>query len=430
MLPTRTQRVLRPLLHLLCLTAVVASAPARALAAPPPQAAADAASPRKKVAALVADWFHNSHPDVLFTRIFETYTRDGKGPPSRLELVSVFRDLPSDRDLSQKYADQYKFKVTATVEEALTLGTGKLAVDGVLISTEWAPYPMSDTEQYIYPHRRLFEECVKVFKASGRVVPVFIDKHLADTHGDSQFIYDTAKEMNIPLMAGSSVPLCLHASEATVEQGAALKEIVGVSYHTLTTYGFHGLEMTQALAERRKGGETGIKQVRCLTGQAVWDAAGREYDPQLLAAAVEAVGAKVPEGKTMKDIVTEPILFVIDHADGLRVNLFTLNGLAAGWSAAWRYADGRTAASLMANERHLDRIRFDWQMRGIEDMVLTGKPSWPAERTLYSSGTLDAGLISKRDGGGKVLETPFLMTPYQSDWSWRPPEELKAPPAK
>ena len=75
----------------------------------------------------------------------------------------------------------------------------------------------------------------------------------------------------------------------------------------------------------------------------------------------------------------EPILFVVDYADGLRVNLFTLNGAVAGWSAAWSYRDGRTAATLDANEADLGRVRFDWQMKGVEDMVLSGKPSWPAE---------------------------------------------------
>ena len=385
------------------------------------------ATTRKKVAVLVADWVENTHPEVLFTRIFQTYTRDGKGPPSRLEMAAVYRDLPTARDLTGKYAAEHGFRVAASVEEALTLGTGKLAVEGVLISTEWAPYPESDTGQIVYPHRRMFEECVKVFRASGRVVPVFIDKHLADTHQDSQWIYDTAKELKVPLMAGSSVPLCMLEAEATVEEGAELKEIVGVSYHTLTTYGFHGLEMTQALAERRQGGETGIKQVRCLTGAAVWQAAGVEYDPQLLTAALDKVGATVPAGKTPADVVPDPVLFVIDHADGLRVNLFTLNGLVAGWSAAWRYRDGRSAATLMASEARPERIRFDWQMRGIEDMVLGGRPTTPVERTLLSSGALDAALISKRDGG-KLLPTTFLMVSYRPDLSWRPPEELRGKP--
>src|SRR5262249_14686163 len=115
---------------------------------------------QKKVAVIVADWFKGSHPDVLFTRIFQTYARDGRGMPSRLQIASVYRDLPTDKDLSAKYASEYGFRVVPSVEEALTLGTGKLAVDGVLISTEWAPYPISDTGQFIYPHRRLFEECV------------------------------------------------------------------------------------------------------------------------------------------------------------------------------------------------------------------------------------------------------------------------------
>ena len=388
-----------------------------------------AAEPQAKrpVALLIADWLKPSHPEVLFSRIFRTYTRDGKGLESQLRVASLYRDLPSKDDQSAALAAEFGFPIVPSIDEALTLGTGKLAVDGVLISTEWAPYPESDTGQIVYPHRRMFEECVKLFKASGQVVPVFMDKHLADTHPDSQWIYDTAKEMKIPLMAGSSVPLCLMEAEASVERGSAVKEIVGISYHTLTTYGFHGLEMTQALAERRRGGETGVKQVRCLVGKSVWDAAGKEYDPLLLDLAMSKQSVKVPEGKKLADVVPEPILFVIDHVDGLRVNLFTLNGIAMGWTAAWKYADGRTAGTLFASEHSPERIRFDWQMRGIEDMVLSGKPAWPVERTLYSSSLLDAALISKRDGG-RVVKTPFLTrVPYQYDWGWKPPKEIAGP---
>lgn len=383
-----------------------------------------AAAPRKKVAVLIADWAHNCHPDVLFTRIFQTYTRDDKGMPSQLEIVTVYRDLPTAKDQSGKYAAQCGFRIVPTVEAALTLGTGKLAVDGVLISTEFAPYPLSDTGQFIYPHRRLFEECVKVFKASGRVVPVFIDKHLADNWADSKWIYDTAKQMHIPMMAGSSLPPSMLGCEANVEPGAELKEIVGMSYHTLTTYGFHGLEMVQQLAERRKGGESGVKQVRCITGDAVWEAAGKEYDRELFAMALEKVEPRLAKNETLRQATAAPILFVIDYNDGLRANLFTLNGPVLGWSSAWRYRDGRTAATLVASEFHFGRIRFDWQMKGVEDMVLSGKPSWPVDRTLFSSGILDAACISKRDDG-KWIPTPYLNLSYQPDISWRPPAALQ-----
>jgi len=391
----------------------------------PVATAADApAAERRPVAVLAADWFHNSHPDVLFTRLFDTYTRDGKGPASQLRIASVYRDLPTAKDLSEKYAAQAGFKVVPTAEAALTLGTGKLAVDGVLLSTEWAPYPVSDTGQIVYPHRRLFVDCVKVFEASGRVAPVFVDKHLADAWADSKWIYDTAREMKIPLMAGSTVPLRLLDGGPTVTRGEPVKEIVGISYHTLTTYGFHGLEVVQALAERRKGGETGVVRVRCVTGDAVWDGAGTLYDAELFARALADARPRIPKGKTLRTAVKEPVLFVIEHADGLRVNLFTLNGAALGWSAAWRYADRRSGGRLFSHEHVAGQNRFDWQMKGVEDMILTGKPSWPVERTLLTSGVLDAALISKRDGG-RVVETPYLNVRYEADDSWRVPEAMR-----
>ena len=63
---------------------------------------------------------------------------------------------------------------------------------------------------------------------------------------------------------------------------------------------------------------------------------------------------------------------------------------------------------------------------GIEKMMHTGKPTWPVERTLLTSGTLDALLISKRDGG-KRLETPWLQIKYQSKWDWRQPPSPPPP---
>src|SRR5688500_17346681 len=101
----------------------------------------------KPVAILIADWLDRSHPEVLFSHLLRTYSRDGKGLPPQPRVASLYRDLPSHHDLSQTYAARHGFPVVDSIERALTLGTGKLAVDGVLISTEWAPYPESDTGQ-------------------------------------------------------------------------------------------------------------------------------------------------------------------------------------------------------------------------------------------------------------------------------------------
>ena len=169
---------------------------------------------------------------------------------------------------------------------------------------------------------------------------MFIDKHLADNWTDAKWIYDTAKELNAPLMAGSSLPVLWRYPPDDVRRGAKLQEIVAVSYHTLDAYGFHALEIVQALAERRAGGETGVASVQCLTGKAVWEAEkSGVYDRRLLDEALSRLKERpLPPGKKIEELVTEPVLFVIHYRDGLRANVFTLNHAVGEWAAAWRYA--------------------------------------------------------------------------------------------
>jgi hypothetical protein len=379
-------------------------------------------SPRRKVAAVVTEYRHNSHADVIVSRLFQTQTLDGQGILPGMELASLYTDQVPEGDTSRKWSKQYGFPLAETVQHALTLGTNRLAVEGVLLVAEHGRYPVSETGQVIYPKRRLFEEIVRVFRASEKVVPVFIDKHIADNWADAKFIYDTAREMKIPLMAGSSLPTLWRYPPADVGQNSKLKQIVAVSYHTLDAYGFHALEMVQCLAERRAGGETGVAGVQCLTGPAVWKA-GEEgvYDRVLLASALGRLKHRrqlTPE--MLPGMVPEPILFVIDHVDGLRANVLTLNGAVGEWSVGWRYEDGTNESTLFYTQEARPFMHFAWLVDGVDRMVRTGKPVWPAERTLMTSGLLDALLISKKRGGER-LETPYLKFPYQSEWKWKEP---------
>ena len=52
----------------------------------------------KRVAAIVTEYRHNSHADLIVSRLFQTDTLDGKGPQRRLKLVSLYMDqLPRAR---------------------------------------------------------------------------------------------------------------------------------------------------------------------------------------------------------------------------------------------------------------------------------------------------------------------------------------------
>ena len=117
----------------------------------------------------------------------------------------------------------------------------------------------------------------------------------------------------------------------------------------------------------------------------------------------------------------EPILFVLEYADGLRAHILELNGAVGEWAGAWRYkASGKIEAAQFWTQEARPGMHFTYLLHGIEDMILTGKPSWPAERTLMTSGALDALLLSRLKGGHR-LQMPYLCFSYRSNWRWESP---------
>ena len=376
----------------------------------------------RRVAAVVTEYRHNSHADVIVSRLLLTDTLDGWGRERPLELAALYTDQKPPDDISRLLAASRRFPIKANIADTLTLGTGRLAVDGVLLIAEHGDYPYSATGNHQYPKRRFWDATVEVFRRTGKVVPVFIDKHLADNWKDSKHIYDTARDLKIPLMAGSSVPGTWRQPPADVERGARLTEIVGLTYGATDSYGFHGLEAVQSLAEQRQGGETGVRAVQCLSGGDVWRALDEEkVDADLFRAAL----ARAPgyeDGRALdRKKVRRPKLLIVHHNDGLRVALFELNGATAAWTAAWREGDARKIISTQFRTQEArPAAHFSLLLDGIQRMMVTGKPSWPVERTLLTSGMLDALLLSHTRGGA-LVETPELQVAYRPTWRWKEP---------
>jgi hypothetical protein len=387
-----------------------------------PVLAARADDAPKRVAALVTEYRHNSHADVIVGRLIETQTLDGAGVKPRMKLVSLYTDQVPPNDKSRNLAARYGFRLAPTVRDALTLGTNSLAVDGILLVAEHGDYPKSATGQTQYPKRRLFELVAEVVRENGAGVPIFIDKHLADNFADARFIYDTARTLKMPLMAGSSLPGCWRQPPVDVPKGARLRQLLAVSYHTLDAYGFHALEMVQCLAERRRGGETGIKAVRALSGAQVWKARDEGlFDRRLLDAALARQEAlKPPEPAQLPERVIDPVLCCLEYADGFRAFVLNLNGAVAEWSAAWSSEENEVQSTLFRVQEARPFMHFAWLVDGIDAMMHSHKPAWPAERTLLSSGALHQLLVSLKEGGRRV-ETPDLQFSYAVDWEWKQP---------
>ncbi len=373
------------------------------------------------VAGVTSVYHHNAHADVLLSRLMQTDTLDGAGEQPTIAIDSLYVDQVPESDISRRLSAEHDVPIYDNVAGALLADDGTLAVDGIMLVAEHGDYPRSETGQIIYPKRRLFEQVADVVRQTGQPVPVFVDKHLADNWEDAHWLYSTARELDIPLMAGSSLPTLWRYPPTDVRRGESLKEIVAVSYHTLDAYGFHALEMVQCLAERRAGGETGISSVQCITGPAVWTTG--LFDRALLDECIARLRIDyIPEGQTVESMTPEPILFHIRYADGLVANVLTLNGAVGEWSAAWRYADDSVDSTLFWTQEARPFMHFTYQLAGIEQMYHTGVPTWPVERTLMTSGVLDALLISKLNGGNP-LDTPQLIFSYQSDWNWHQPPD-------
>jgi len=378
-----------------------------------------------RMAAVVTIYRYNSHADVIVGRVLKTQSLDGKGEQLPLKIVSMYVDQKPETDLSAKLSEEHGFSLHDTVTGALTLGTGKLAVDGVIMVAEHGDYPESETGQTIYPKRRFFTEIAQVFRDSGKSVPVFSDKHLADNWTDAKWIYDTARELKAPLMAGSSLPPSWRLPQVDIHQRSKLQQVVGLSYGGLDAYGFHTLEMMQCLAEKRLGGETGVKSVQAYSGDAVWKA-GEDgiYDRELVAAAMSHMKARPrTKNKTLKELVAQPVAFIIEYNDGLRGVFLMLNGAVEDFASAWKYEDGTADSTLFQVDEERPFMHFANLTAGINRLMHEKKAPWPVERTLLSSGMLDAGMISLKRNG-MLLQTDYMNVKYQSDWEWKSPPQI------
>lgn len=382
------------------------------------------ADDRPEVAVVTTVYYHNSHADVIASRLLQTDSLDGRGAAFRLNMVSLYTDQRPPSDISRLLAASHGFYTGLTIGDALTMNTDTLAPDGILLIAEHGQYPFSATGNQQLPKRRFWDETLATLQASGRMVPVFIDKHLSDNWEDAKYIYDSAREHHIPLMAGSSVSGTWRFPPADVQKGSRLTQIVGISHGSTDAYGFHGLEAIQALAEQRLGGETGIVAVQCLSGDSLWQTldSGR-VDRELLSQALDRLPDYDHGLPLDRAAAINPKLMILEYLDGLRVFMLELNrsGRAGGWTAAWRYMDDQTVESTnFWTQEARPAAHFGLLLAGVEKMIVTGQPSWPVERTLLTSGALDALLQSHVRKGARI-PTPWLNVSYQSEWRWKEP---------
>jgi hypothetical protein len=381
-----------------------------------------------RLAVVTTLWNYRSHAWHMAERFLHGYPREGRWHRPPLEVVSAYVDQRPEGDLSGKRAAEFGFTIYPTVAEALRCGGSKLAVDAVLLIGEHGNYPKNEIGQKQYPRYELFSQIAKVFREDGRTTPVFNDKHLSWNFDWAKEMVATARELKFPLLAGSSLPVTWRMPAIDLPYGAEVEEIVCVAFGGTDIYDFHALETIQCMAERRKGGETGVVRMHALRGDAVWQALAAGswkaggWSPRLFEACLarsqtlaqdKFTSHRYPTPAEMREYCKAPIAYRFEYSDGLKATMLLMNGLVEDFNFAAQLKGEKEPLSTMFYLPPNPNVTYSAAlMSKAEEMFLTGKAPYPAERTLLTSGLVQAGLQSLHDG--KQIETPHLAVQYQA----------------
>jgi hypothetical protein len=381
--------------------------------------------PRRRLAVVTTAYYYLSHAYHICGRYLYGYLRNPRYHWPDWSIAGMYVEQQRQGDLSRELAQDHGFTIYRDVAGALTLGGDKLAVDGVLLIGEHGDYPYNDKGQKLYPRYELFQQIVAVFRKTGRSVPVFNDKHLYYDRRRASEMVETARKLNFPMYAGSSLPITWRRPELELPLGCRIRDALVVSRGELEIFGIHALEALQCMIERRARAQQGVRAVTCLEDEAVWKAGdagvwswellehavGRSPSRNVGDIKVNCRHYAAPPGRPAH-LPRGPVAFIIEYRDGLKATVLLLNG----------HVDDTTFAAHIDGEKQPVSTLFflppppgaaflealSWH---VEQFLSTGRAPYPVERTLLTGGILDIALES-RIRQHRRLETPDLDVRY------------------
>ena len=113
----------------------------------------------------------------------------------------------------------------------------------------------------------------------------------------------------------------------------------------------------------------------------------------------------------MREWVKDPVMYRFEYNDGLRGTMLLMNGLVNDFTFAARLA-GRSEplSTLFYLPPNPNVVYSAALMSKAEEMFTTGKAPYPIERTLLTSGLVEAGVKSL--AAGERIETPYMDVRY------------------
>ncbi|CAN5494383.1 hypothetical protein BH10ACI4_BH10ACI4_31700 [soil metagenome] len=383
-----------------------------------PQAVAQAAQKRPRIACLVSFWgLPTSHADWIINKLLDGYWWQGAHTPSRVDVVSVYIHQFDTSLLGQKICKAKNIPIYKSVGEALTLGGKELAVDGVVIVAEHGNYPTDLKGHWLLPRWWIYQQVIQVFEQSKRSVPVFNDKHLSYNWDDAKWMFDKSRELNFPLTGGSSIPTYFRKPEIELAIDTPIINSIVVGSAPDEGAISHCVDVLQAFVDRRKGGETGVRAVQSIRGSQAWKwVEENPWAANLLEAVRKNFSLKA--GHFQEGM--RPGVCIVEYNDGTKGAV--ISGEGVGWTYAGEIAGQKdpTIISMLGwpgpvSQYHAANGHEHW----ITEMMLTRKEPFNAERLLLSTGIVNHYMESNWENGrysavGRRIETPFMNMTYHS----------------
>ncbi|MAF12607.1 hypothetical protein CMK11_19335 [Candidatus Poribacteria bacterium] len=376
----------------------------------------------KRIAVIATIYRYLSHAQHMVDRFLVGYPHEGRWHRPNAQIVSLYVDQRPEGDQSGDRAREFGFTVCPTIAEAV-----ECDVDGVLLIGEHGDYPKNDMSQVLYPRYEFFKECVRVFEEQGRAVPIYNDKHLSYRFEKAREMVDDALRLGFPLLAGSSLPVTWRLPDVELPLDCEIEDALMVGVGGSDPMDYHALEAMQCMVERRRGGEVGVRAVQLIDGEEVWRAGedGR-WSETLLESAISRsdtlCGFSVDDGRPqdlvgsgeIHRLVENPSAYFIEYNDGFRATLLMLNGAVRDYCFAAQVRGEVDPVSTQFFLTPVPNVTYSaCLVSKIEEMFMTGRAPYPAERTLLVSGMLESCLTSRAQGHER-LETPHLRVEYRA----------------
>jgi hypothetical protein len=269
-------------------------------------------------------------------------------------------------------------------------------------------------------------ELDKILESTPNGCPCFVYGPLGANLAGAQGVADLAAERRLPLLNGTPLPVTWRLPEVDLEMGTPLSEALIVVQGPEGWAELHALDGLLPVIERRRNGESGVRAIHALRGDAVWQASENGlWSPALLAAAISRSNS--PQGDPVKDGRTQDLAglglvpklaraprgWILDHADGLRSTLLVLDGVVADFNFAVRTRAGEIVSAQLYRPPAPPDHQFSRLAEVIEEFFRKGHPPWPIDRSRLESGLLGRFReLGGQRGQSKPISTPELQIAY------------------